>query len=198
MHLLGHVQVRGLEDAVGNPERDPVDEKALPQLERGGRREIQPRKVSEVAPERLPALGFLLCLRPPSSPDPHVAASDQQDRGVHDQANPERDQEDVVPTGGDRVEALNSDPEHQRPRGRKRDPGTEQRLEPIPREPPPLANRARDGVLERLEALAVFGPVLRDAVAEPGEALGPAREDCVHYLRHRNLDRRSHGLVALR
>ena len=38
----------------------------------------------------------------------------------------------------------------------------------------------------------------RDAVAEPGEALGPAREDCVHYLRHRNLDRRSHGLVALR
>ena len=35
---LGHVQLRPLQDALGDPERDPVDEKALPELERRGRR----------------------------------------------------------------------------------------------------------------------------------------------------------------
>ena len=62
MHLLGHVELRALEDALGDPERDPVDEVPLPQLERRGRGLLQPREVREVAAERLPALGLGLRL----------------------------------------------------------------------------------------------------------------------------------------
>ena len=47
-----------LEHALGDPERDPVDEVALPELERGRRRVAEPREVGEVAAERLPALGL--------------------------------------------------------------------------------------------------------------------------------------------
>ena len=59
MQCLGHVELRALEHALGDPERDPVDEVALPQFERRGRRLLQTREVGEVAAERLPALGLL-------------------------------------------------------------------------------------------------------------------------------------------
>ena len=63
--LLGHVEVRPLQDALGDPERDPVDEKALPERERRRRRLLQAWEVRQVAAERLPALGFLpACARP--------------------------------------------------------------------------------------------------------------------------------------
>src|SRR4029077_607984 len=38
VQFLGHVQVGALEHALRDPERDPVDEEALPELERRGRR----------------------------------------------------------------------------------------------------------------------------------------------------------------
>ena len=55
---LGHVQLRALQHALGDPERDPVDEVALPELERRGRRHVEAREVGQVAAERLPALGL--------------------------------------------------------------------------------------------------------------------------------------------
>jgi hypothetical protein len=50
------VEVGALEDALGDPERDPVDEITLPQLQRGRRGFGETREVGEVAPEGLPAL----------------------------------------------------------------------------------------------------------------------------------------------
>ncbi len=60
MERLRHVQLRPLQHALGDPECDAVDEVALPERERRGRRFLQAREVGEVAPERVPALGFLL------------------------------------------------------------------------------------------------------------------------------------------
>ena len=61
--LLRHVQLRALEHALGDPERDPVDEVALPELERRGRRLVEAREVGQVAAERLPALCLELRVR---------------------------------------------------------------------------------------------------------------------------------------
>ena len=60
MEGLRHVQLRPLQHALGDSERDAVDEVALPERERRGRRFLQAREVGEVAPERVPALGLLL------------------------------------------------------------------------------------------------------------------------------------------
>ena len=60
MERLRHVQLRALQHALGDSERDAVDEVALPERERRGRRFLQAREVGEVAPERLPALCLLL------------------------------------------------------------------------------------------------------------------------------------------
>ena len=60
VELGWHREMRGLEHAVGDPERDSVDEIALPQLERRRRRVLQAREVSQVVAERVPALGLRL------------------------------------------------------------------------------------------------------------------------------------------
>ena len=44
MERLGHVQVRALQDAFGDSERDAVDEVALPELERGRGRVLEARE----------------------------------------------------------------------------------------------------------------------------------------------------------
>ena len=53
---LGHRQVGRLEHPVGDAERDPVDEQALPERQRRRRRLLQAWEVGQVAPKRGPAL----------------------------------------------------------------------------------------------------------------------------------------------
>ena len=65
------MELRALQNALGQPERDPVDEQALPELECGGRSDVEARKVGQVATEGLPALGFGLRRR--RAPPPEAA-----------------------------------------------------------------------------------------------------------------------------
>ena len=62
-------EVRGLQHSLGDAEGDPVDEVALPQRERRGRRLAEPREVGQVAAERLPALGLGLGLARAAAPE---------------------------------------------------------------------------------------------------------------------------------
>ena len=62
MELRGHQQLRALQHALGDPERDPVDEEALPELEGRGRRLAETREVHEVAAESAPSA------QPPPAP----------------------------------------------------------------------------------------------------------------------------------
>src|SRR3990172_9367069 len=55
---LWHVELRALENALGDAECDPIDEVPLPQLERRRRRFVEAREVREVAAEGLPAFRF--------------------------------------------------------------------------------------------------------------------------------------------
>ena len=72
-HRLGHGEVRGLEHALGDAERDPVDEQLLPERKRRRRRLLQPREVGQVAAERRPALGLELGLGRAPPPQPRAA-----------------------------------------------------------------------------------------------------------------------------
>src|SRR4051812_19342553 len=70
VELLGHVQLRVLQHALGDPEGDPVDEVALPELERCRRRVLEAREVLEVVPERRPALRLELRVLRAAPPQP--------------------------------------------------------------------------------------------------------------------------------
>ena len=74
VQLLRHVELRALQDALRDPEGDAVDEVALPELERRGRRLLQAREIGEVAAKGLPALRLLLGVRRAAPPQAHVAA----------------------------------------------------------------------------------------------------------------------------
>ena len=96
MERLRHVQLRSLQHALGDSERDAVDEVALPERERRGRRFLQAREVGEVAPERLPALCLLLSGLRATAPGAAVEDErSQAQRGVGDQAGADADKEDV-------------------------------------------------------------------------------------------------------
>jgi len=112
VQLLGHVQVGSLEDALGDPEGDPVDEQALPELERCRRGDVEPREIGEIATEGLPALCLLLDLRSSPAPQRHMTSRDQEDCCIHEQADPEGDEEHVAPARSERLEALNAGPQH--------------------------------------------------------------------------------------
>ncbi len=56
MQFLRHVYLRSLENALGDTEGDAVDEEALPEGDRGGRRLLEPGEVVEVVAEGPPAL----------------------------------------------------------------------------------------------------------------------------------------------
>jgi hypothetical protein len=180
VQLLRHQQVRALEYTLGDPECDRVDEETLPQLERGRRRLLQPRKVDEVAPERLPALGFGLRLGSPLAPHRHRSNRGQHDDCVHERADAERKQQHGRPRREDRVVAVASDREQDQPRDRERRRPQHERAEPGVRKPIPLSNRGTDVVLELLEPLRVLNTVVLDPVAEAGEPLGPIADHVVH------------------
>ena len=72
---FGHVQLRALQHPLGEPERDPVDEEALPELERRGRRDVEAREVGQVAAEGFPALGLGLRCRRAPPPEPRLNAA---------------------------------------------------------------------------------------------------------------------------
>ena len=94
---LRHVQLRALQHALGQPERDPVDEQALPELERGGRRDVEAREVGQVAAEGFPALGLDLRGRRAPAPEAAVERGDHERGGVHEPAGAERDLDDAAP-----------------------------------------------------------------------------------------------------
>ena len=91
-----HVDVCGLEHPLGDPERDPVHEIALPQLERGRRRLLETREVREVPPESCPALRFGLGTRRPPAPQAtgEDERSGEEDR-VHEQAEADGHEDDI-------------------------------------------------------------------------------------------------------
>ena len=176
--LLRHEQVCALQHALGDPERDPVDEEALPQLERGGRSIGEARKVRQVAPERLPALRLELRLRAPPPPEPPAEGrGDPEQQGVGDEARADGDQDDVAPPRGDGAEAVNADDE-QHDAGNAEQGGCDPEHGGAAVIEPALGlHRRGDALLERGEALGVLRPILLDPVAEARQPLGPALED---------------------
>ena len=97
VQLLRHVQLRALEDALGDPERDAVDEEALPELEGRGRRLLQAGEVGQVAAERVPALGLELAVLRAPAPDPYARDAKTRSAAFSDRADADRDQHDVAP-----------------------------------------------------------------------------------------------------
>src|SRR6266540_3013410 len=95
--LLGHVQLCALQHALGDAERDAVDEEPLPQLECRGRCLLQAREVREIAPERFPPLRLDLAIAASSPPDLHIRSTDDEHDRVDDRAGAERDEDDVAP-----------------------------------------------------------------------------------------------------
>ena len=94
------MQVRALQDALRDPEGDAVDEVALPELERGGRRLLEAREVRQVAAERLPALGLGLAGLRPAPPERRLRAlRSARAMAFADCAASERDEHDVAPAG---------------------------------------------------------------------------------------------------
>ena len=163
-------ELRALEHALGDPERDPVDEEALPELERRGRRLLEPGEVGQVAAEGVPALRLSLSAFAPPPPQPHCGAATEEQHGVHDRAAAEGDQDDVAPARRDRTEARDADGEQHDGEQTKTASRRENHRAAVV-EPALLVDRLVDVALERGEALGVRRPVLRDPVAELGEPL---------------------------
>ena len=182
MQRLRHVQMRGLEDTLRDPKRDPVHEQALPELERRRRCLLQARKVGQVAAEGVPALGLLLARPRTAAPHADPRRGPDEDGRVRECATAERGEHDVAPArrrrapAGDRDrqeddpdDDEDGDPEHD-------DPDAGVHVPPVP------LDRRPDVRLEALEALAVGGAVGGDPLAEARERLRSLREDVVDDL----------------
>src|SRR5215208_1545661 len=127
VHGSRHQQVGALEDALGDSERDPIDQVALPELEGRRRRFLQAREVRQVAAEGVPALGFGLAGGGPAAPERRPRGGEDERDGVRGGAEPERDPDDVAPPRRHGAEAVNARPQqHDREHGEDGDPGTEE------------------------------------------------------------------------
>src|SRR6185503_17838236 len=73
VQLLGHVELRALENPLCDSEGDAVDEVTLPELEGRGRCLLQAWEIGEVPAKRLPALRLLLGVRRAAPPQAHMA-----------------------------------------------------------------------------------------------------------------------------
>src|SRR6188508_2259788 len=187
---LGHQEMGALEHALGDPERDPVDEVALPELERRGRRLLQAGEVREVAAERLPALGLGLAGGRPAAPERRFRGREDERGRVRGRAEAQRDPDYVAPARRGRAEPV--DPGRQQ---HDREPGEDEERDPedgeaSAREPALRVDRVVDGLLEVGEALAVAAAVGLDALAELAQPVLAAREHRVDHLGYGRLEPR--------
>ncbi len=154
MQRLGHVELRALEDALGDPERDAVDEVALPELERRRRCLLQSWEVGEVAAERLPALGLLLARARP--PPPGAAVEHERaeaERRVGDQAGADADEQDVRVARVDGAPVAHARGRRAaRPRAAKRTTATTSGTAPVDRNQRAADRLVATRALERREA----------------------------------------------
>ena len=172
--LFGHRDVRRLEHALGDPEGDPVDEVALPQLERRGRRLLQAREVGQVAAERLPALGLEFAGLRAAAPQPPLGERADHQHGVHRPPRPRAPSRTTsLQRGYDRAPAVDRDAnsdDADRDEGdqRARRAGRRRRAEPLAaarsRSPPRLERREARSSPSRSAAICSRN---RDSRSEP-------------------------------
>ena len=145
------MQVRGLEHLVGNAERNPVDEVALPQLERRDGRDVESREVLEVVAERnAPPFGLERSRGCPPPPQPDADHGDHEDARVDGGAGPERDQHDVAQRR-DGLEAGDAGPEQDHRRDHEREQGDHEPDDTLLDVPPQPLDRLAAASLNRLK-----------------------------------------------
>ena len=200
MQSLGHQQVRGLQHALGDAERDPVDEVALPELERRRRRLLQPREVGEIAAERLPALRLRPRRRRAPPPELPLAERDHDDRPRSITAQPPSAIEhDVVPAprspaaSGSRRRQNSDDA----PRPRTATSASTSGPSPASAEPARAARLASPTLLlNAVKRCAIVVRCVLDPVAEARQPLGAAGEHAVDDRRRRSAPTPSSSLAV--
>ena len=198
LQLGRHVQVRAFEHLLGDPERDPVDEVALPEADRRRGRVLQPWEVPEVATEGLPALRLEL--------GGGRATTVELRRGSPRPASTSAFGKQARPSTS-RITSLQSGAVALKPTaaaitiaGRRRTArpwpsrGSPRRCRPVPLGVDDGEAEARR---ELLEPRGVRLPVGEKTVVELGHRHRPVRERLVDDLRHRLLERRELVVGAL-
>ena len=125
--LLGHSKMGRLQDTVGDPEGDPVDEEPLPEGERRGRRLLEAWEVGEIAAKGLPALRLDVPGPRAAAPELPLRERPEHDRGVHEGGDGQAEEHDVVPARVHRAPAVDGGIEEQRPDRGEREQGEHER-----------------------------------------------------------------------
>ena len=169
---------------------------AAPELERRGRRLVEPREVLEVAAERVPALGLERSALRPTSPELAARGGAEEHSRVDERGQREPEQHHVAPPRVDGAPAVDRDEREHRPdRHEQDDPGDERHQT---ERPAPVCDLAADGRLEALEPRRHRRAFVLDLLPELRQAPAASVEHVVHHrvdrlLPGRQLDRRALG-----